>query len=257
MIDVESHFMSIHNKMIYHIGWVFGNARDRKAPRKEREFFVKEFLPLNYWKHSYVDKDKKSKTFGQRFFWKMDSRGDAVQRHILAHPEKVKSWDEIMERLSLDCSMVDAVGSYNWGFDSSAINNTNRTLNHKGIVDTFDSKKFFCLLDCYATKIINRNYFSYINNLDVGEVENYLSKSGKNLGYSAEIMVRYMRKHHDYIEAHLALDDARVEFELLEHFLAKHNKDFMNEFLGNPRFVSWTKIRDKLTATKKAQQRLI
>ena len=255
MIDVESHFKSIHNKMIYHIGWVFGNAKDRKAPRKEREFFVKEFLPLNYWKHSFIDKDKKSRTFGKRLFWKMDSRGDAVHRHILAHPHKIKSWNEIMEILKLDCSMVDAIGSYNWGFASSAIDDTNRTLNHQAIVDTLDSKKFFCLLDCYVNKVINRNYFIFIDGLDEGEIQNYLSKSGKNLGYSAEIMARYMMQHHNYIESHLALEDARVEFELLEHFLSRYNKDFITEFLGNPKFVSWTKIRDRHTATKKIEAR--
>ena len=29
----------------------------------------------------------------------MDSRGDAVQRNIIANPHKVKSWDEIMKML--------------------------------------------------------------------------------------------------------------------------------------------------------------
>jgi hypothetical protein len=255
IIDVETHMKSIHHQIIYNIGWVIGNARDTKAPRKERDFFVKEFLPLNYWKHSFEDKDKKSKTFGQRKFWKMDSRGDAVQRNIIANPHKVKSWNEIMEILEYDASMVDGIGSYNWAFDSKAIDKTNRNLNHEGIVRRLDPKKFFCLMDCFANKVINRNYFIFIDALSEVDREKFKSKSGKSDGYSAQIMVRYAKEHLEYIEAHESLPDSKVEFELLEYFLESHNKDFMERFLGNPKFVSWTKIRDRLTATEKILQR--
>ena len=257
IIDVESHMKSAHDKIIYNIGWVFGNAKDTKAPRQERDFFVKEFLPLNYWKHSFLDKDKNSKTFGQRKFWKMDSRGHKAQQQALAQPEKIKSWNEIMELLSLDCSMVDGIGSYNWGFDSSAIDKTNRTLNHMGIIETFDSSKFFCLMDCYANHVINRDYFIFLDNLKDEDKHLFKSKSGKSDGYSAEIMVRYAKEHLEYIEAHESLPDARVEFELLEYFLIKYPKVFAEVFLGNPKFVSWTKIRDRLTAKAKLQNRLI
>jgi len=249
VLDTETHFKSEHNQLVYHIGWVKGDVRSPTQPREKREYFVKEFLPLNYWKHSYIDKTTK-----KRKFWKMDSRGDEVLRCAFDNPKLVKSWDYIMRKFKLDASQCHGIGSYNWAFDSKAIDTTNRKLNHSGIIGTFDTPPF-CLLDMYANVIINKDYFNFINKLDNTEVQNYLSKSGKNLGYSAEIMARYMMQHHEYVESHTALDDALVEFELAEYFLEKHYPLFKDKFLGNPRFISWTKIRDKLTAKEKAEQR--
>jgi len=249
VLDTETHFKSEHQKLIYHIGWVMGDVRSPTSPRVKREFFIREFLPLDYWKHSYVDKVSK-----KRKFWKLDSRGDGVQRCALDNPKLVKSWDYVMKKLAFDVAQCHGIGSYNWAFDSSAIDITNRKLNHSGIISTIDTPPF-CLLDCYATKIINKDYFRFIDKLDATELENYKSKSGKNLGYSAEIMARYMMQHHDYVEAHTALDDALVEFELAEYFLDKHYREFKKKFLGNPRFVSWIKIRDRISAKDKSAQR--
>ena len=75
--------------------------------------------------------------------------------------------------------MCDGVGSYNWAFDSRAINNTNRKLNHEGILDSFGITPF-CIQDMYVRKVINRDYFTFIDSLDDNEKSNYLSKSGKN-----------------------------------------------------------------------------
>jgi len=249
VLDCESHFKSIHNKLIYHIGWVMGNVRNTSDPRVRKEYYVEEFLPLNYWKHSYVDK-----ITGERKFWKLDSRANDVQTKALSNTKIIKSWAEIMRDLAFDISISQGVGSYNWTFDSSAIDITNRKITHTGIVNTFDTPKF-CLLDCYATKIINQTYFGFIDDLDDADVENYLSKSGKNLGYSAEVMARYMMEHHNYVEAHTALEDATVEFELLEYFVDKHYKSFTDDFLGKPKSVSWKSIRERHSSAQKMRKR--
>ena len=249
VLDCESHFKSLNNKLIYHIGWVMGNVRNTSDPRVKREFYVEEFLPYNFFKHSYIDK-----ITGIRERWKMDSRGNKVQIRAFANPSLVKSWDYIMQKLAFDISMSDGIGSYNWTFDSSAIDTTNRFLTHSGIVNTFDTPKF-CLLDCYVNKIINQTYFGFIDNLDSVDVKNYLSKSGKNLGYSAEVMARYMMEHHNYVEAHTALEDATVEFELLEYFVDKHYKSFIDDFLGKPKSVAWGSIRERHSSAKKMRKR--
>ena len=252
ILDTETHFKSEHNKLIYHIGWVKGDIREPSHPRDRREYYVKEFLPFDYWQHSYVDKITKT-----RKFWKLDDRANEVSQRAFDNPKLVKSWDYIIKRLKFDASQCHGIGSYNWSFDSSAIDVTNRKINHTGVIKTFDTPPF-CLLDCYANLIINKDYFKFIDSLNSTEVENYLSKSGKNLGYSAEIMARYMMQHHDYVEAHTALEDATVEFELAEYFVTKHYKVFKKEYLGNPRFISWQKIKNRLTAKEKnAQRKLI
>ena len=156
--------------------------------------------------------------------------------------------------LACDVSMVDGVGSYKWGFDSKAIDNTNRNLNHEGIISTWDFKAF-CLQDMYVSKIINANYFKFINSLDDEEIKNYLSKSGKNLGYSAEVMARYINEHTDYVESHTALDDSKVEFELARIFCTRHFTEFKNKFLGNPKPVYWTLVKKELSSAEKMRRR--
>ena len=249
VLDCESHFKSEHNKLIYHIAWVMGNVCDPSTPRVSREYYVREFLPLNYWKHSYVDKND-----GIRKFWKLDSRKNDVDIRAFSNPMIIKSWAEIMKDLAFDISISQGFGSYNWTFDSSAIDITNRFLTHSGIVNTFDIPKF-CLLDCYANKIINQTYFSFIDGLNDDDVKNYFSKSGKNLGYSAEVMARYMMEHHDYVEAHTALEDATVEFELLEYFVSKHYRSFIDDFLGKPKSVAWKSIRERHSSAQKMRKR--
>ena len=226
VLDTETHFKSEHQNLIYDIGWVMGDLRNATAPKIERRFFVKEFLPISFWKHTFVNKET-----GIRQFWKIDSRAEQTQRHAFNEPTMVKSWDYIMGSLHADISMVDCVGSYNWAFDSKAIDITNRNLNHSAILPTWEFNSF-CLQDMYVRKIVNQTYFRFIDSLDENERENYLSKSGKNLGYSAEVMARYINKHTDYVESHTALDDSRVEFELARLLIEKHFTEFKKDFLN-------------------------
>lgn len=249
VLDTETHFKSEHQNIIYDIGWVMGDLRNVTAPKIERRFFVKEFLPTSFWKHTYIDK-----ITDERKFWKIDSRADRTQIHAHNTPSMVKSWDYICGVLSTDISMVDSVGSYNWGFDSRAIDTTNRKLNHCAILPTWEFNKF-CLQDMYVRKIVNRDYFRFIDSLDAYERKNFLSKSGKNLGYSAEVMARYINKHTDYIESHTALDDSRVEFELARLFVGKHFTEFKNDFLNNVKSVSWTLVRDRISSAEKMRIR--
>ena len=249
VLDTETHFKSIYNNLIFDIAWCWGDIRNPTAPKIERRFFVKEFLSQEYWEHTYIDKDT-----GNRNYWKRDTRAIETQKHAHDIPSMVKSWNFIMGVLSADISMVDAVGSYNWNFDSKAIDNTNRKLNHEGIISSWDFKAF-CLQDMYVNKIINANYFKFINSLDEDERKNYLSKSGKNLGYSAEVMARYINEHTDYIESHTALDDSKVEFELARIFCNRHFTEFKNKFLGNPKSVSWTLVKKELSSAEKMRRR--
>jgi hypothetical protein len=226
-----------------------GDLRNPIAPKIERRFFVKEFLPLPYWQHSFMDKAS-----GLRKFWKLDSRAARVQVEAFNNPDMVKSWDFVMGTLSADVSMVDSVGSYNWGFDSRAIDTTNLKLNHSKILPTWEMS-VFCLQDMYVRKIINKTYFTFIDSLDETELENYKSKSGKNLGYSAEVMARYMNEYSEYKEAHTALDDSRIEFQLARLFVEKHFTEFKKDFLNNVQGVSWVDVRNRISSAEKMRNR--
>ena len=206
--------------------------------------------------HTYIPKDKNRKPIegADRVNWKIDTRAERTQIQALNYPEMVKSWDYIMGTLHADVSMSDGVGSYNWGFDSRAINITNRTLNHSAILPTWDFKPF-CIQDMYVRKIINNNYFKFISELDETERENYMSKSNKNLGYSAEVMARYINQHTDYVESHTSLDDANIEFELTRLFCDRHFSEFVTDFLGNPLPVSWREVAEQKSSAEKMRIR--
>lgn len=250
VLDTETHFMNIYDKMIFDVAWCEGDVRNSDSKIREKRFLIKEFLSPKHWKHSYTDK----KT-GLRKYWKDDSRADDVCNLAHDSPDMVVSFNEMLEELEYSITRARAVGSYNWAFDRRAIENTSLKLNHEPFLQGVRFKPF-CIQDMFVNKIINRDYFSYIDN-EIPEYEKdlYKSKSGKNLGYSAEIMARYISRNSNYIESHTALDDSKVEFNLCRYFCDRHFKDFETEFLGKPKAVSWTKVRDRLPASEKMKAR--
>ena len=250
VLDTETHFKSLFNKMVFDIGWVVGDVRSLTAPKSEKRFFVKEFLKPSMWRHTYVDK----KT-GRRKYWKEDLRADDVMTYALDNPDLILNWNEIQEELKFDISLVEGVGSYNWTFDRGAIEDTSLKLNHQTFLSHLDFKAF-CIQDMYVNKVINKNYFDYIDNeLSEDEKELFKSKTGKNLGYSAEIMARYIHKFLGYIEAHTSLEDATIETELTRLFCDRFFKIFIDEFLGNPKNVSWTVVRNRISSAEKMRKR--
>ena len=90
----------------------------------------------------------------------------------------------------------------------------------KGLLNLFGLTPF--LYSRYVCPKVITKLFHFIDSLDEWEKSNYLSKSGKNLGYSAEVMARYVNKHTDYVESHTALDDSKVEFELTRIFCNRY-----------------------------------
>ena len=250
VLDTETHFKSLFNKMVFDIGWVVGDVRSLTAPKSEKRFFVKEFLKPSMWRHTYVDK----KT-GRRKYWKEDLRADDVMTFALDNQDLILSWNEIQEELKFDISLVEGVGSYNWTFDRGAIEDTSLKLNHQTFLSHLDFKAF-CIQDMYVNRVINKNYFDYIDNeLSEDEKELFKSKTGKNLGYSAEIMARYIHKFLGYIEAHTSLEDATIETELTRLFCDRFFKIFIDEFLGNPKNVSWTVVRNRISSAEKMRKR--
>tara|TARA_Y100000780_G_C13649012_1_gene403716 strand:+ start:523 stop:1326 length:804 start_codon:yes stop_codon:yes gene_type:complete len=249
VIDCETHFKSIHQFLIFQIAWVRGNVRIPLQPRRKKEYYVREFLPFKFWEHSFVKGDTRN-------FWKNDSRAHDVQKNALANPHMVLSWNEIMEELKCDISQADGIGSYNWGFDSKAIDITNRKINHTGFLQGVDYVPF-CIMDMYANKVINQDYFRFIDKRDAEKLKLYKTRTKKNLSYSAQTMTKYINRDDYYTEEHTALADSIMEFELAEKFVSRYWKSFEDDFLGKPKFVSWTAIRKRLSSKEKMEKRAI
>ena len=167
----------------------------------------------------------------------------------------MKSWEEIRQALIFDASVSDGIGSYNWGFDSSAIDITNRRIFHNSLLDTIDTPAF-CLMDYAFNMIINKDFFDFIVKAPQHIKDRLKSKSGKGIGYNVETMIRYIKGDFDWNEPHTALFDSMGEMDIAcEIDKRRHYNIFKDEFLGVPRSVSYSDIRNQTSSADKMRNR--
>ena len=265
IFDTETCFKSEHNGIIAEIGWTFGNILSNQDVPTSRHFLVADtlFNPSMWWhsqKLKNVHPSLEGADEGERINYAFDKRYEEylekVQKlnRISKTDRVVCSWHYILEQLTRDLSIVDSVGAYNMPFDHRALQTTTKRFHHTHYAEIERLPKF-CLMDMYANHVINRNYFSMIDKLDEDEKRYFLSKSGKSLGYSAEIMARYISEDIGYIELHTAKEDSMIEYELCLFFLDHWKSDFFNKYLGKIGSVSWKSIEERLTAKEKETNR--
>ncbi len=260
IIDTETTMKNEHGQLPFHIGGVFGDIRNKFAKTLEFEFYVQEIVErADFFIHTYKDKEVNPP---KRKFWKLDSRyyseflgrelsrKSTILQDVIKNPHKVKPIAEILGYLEAYIDMADCIGSYNWFFDRDALKRVSARFNHHDF-RAIEKAKAFCLMHCYSDKVINRNYFRMIDNLDEVDKSHFMSKSGKNLGYSCEVMARYCLDDISYKEDHTALKDARIEYALATKFANEYWNDLSTSYIGNPKRVKWQDIRDRLTAKEK------
>jgi len=109
----------------------------------------------------------------------------------------------------------------------------------------------------FGNHVINLNYFRMIDSLDEDEKKFFMSKSGKNLGYSAEIMARYISEDRGYVELHTAKEDSLIEYELAMYFFQNYKYDYFEKYHNKIGGVHWSQIRDRLSSAEKERQREI
>lgn len=265
ILDTETCFKNEHQGLIAEIGWTFGNVLNNQDTPTCRRFLVADTLfNPNYWLHSQklknVHESLQGLAEGERTAYKTDTRYVEYLEQLkrlnqIGKTDKVlKSWQEILEILTKDLALVDSVGAYNMPFDLRAMQTTTKRFHHSHYVEIERLPKF-CLMDMFANKVINQNYFNKVDNLSEEERAKFMSKSGKNLGYSAEIMARYIQEDLGYVECHTALEDSLIEYELAQYFLDKYKDSFFENYLNKIGSVSWQSIRKRLTAKDKEEQR--
>ena len=95
-----------------------------------------------------------------------------------------------MNYLEKQIGFADSMASYNWAFDNQAMKKTN--LEYSMRIAIMDLLPNFCLMDCYANSMINATYFKMVDDLEPIYKTAFLSHSGKNYGYSAQCMARWV-----------------------------------------------------------------
>lgn len=265
IFDTETCMKNEHSHLIAEIGWTFGNVLSKEDTPTRRRFLVADTLTCpDFWLHSQklknVHKSLSGYDEGERTAYKLDSRYANYLEQIrglnkISKTDSVMcSWQYILDQLTKDLALVDSVGAYNLPFDLRAMQTTTKRFHHTHYGE-IERLRHFCLMDMYANHVINLNYFHKIDRLTDEEKKFFLSKSGKNLGYSAEIMARYVSEDLGYVEMHRAGEDSLIEFELALYFLDHYKNIFFDKYNGKVGSVHWTKIRDRLTAKEKEAQR--
>lgn len=268
ILDTETCFKNEHSHLIYDIGWTIGNIMNPAEKPKSRRFVVSNTMFTGgHWLHSQklcnVHESLADAPEGMRTEYKFDKRFDEVGKELNGMvalgglSETFKTWRQILDILSEDLKMVDCVGAYNFPFDLKAIQTTSKRYYHH-IYNDILKLPHFCLMQMCANSLINRWYFHKVDNLPEEEKIHFLSKSGKNLGYSAEIMAKHIQEDLGYTEMHTAEEDSKIEYEIMRYFmLTKARKDkFFDLYLDNVKPVSWQSIRKRLTAKDKESQQL-
>ena len=251
VIDTETTMKNEKPFLAYNIGGALGDIYSPNSQPLEFDFYVQEIIsnPENFV-HTYKDKET-----GESKFWKYDRRYAHVLNDAFKNRSKIKPLKYILNYISKHIGFADSIASYNWNFDKQAFNKTVLEF-HNEKYREFERIPNWCIMDCYSNKEINLNYFKMIDSLDEIDKLQFMSKSGKNYGYSAQCMARYIFDSEQYEEQHTALEDSKMEFELARHFARKHKTDFEKTFLGNPKTVSWVMLKKKLSAKAKMQNRV-
>lgn len=229
----EKQNIAIAKPLVYDIGWTICNRKGEI--RETKEFLVQEtfFVPQVFNTAYYRDKRPQ---YMERF-----ETGEI----------RSKPWNEIIELLLKDLRKVEFCAAYNAAFDFKkaipfteryikAIYSTwyqkwedrqykackdiavgnNNSKNEEYLIPIFDLRnEEFPIVDLWGyacERLINNNRYKKFC-LDSGIV----SQGGFYFKSSAESVYKYLLKDNKFIEAHTALEDAKIETIILSKILTK------------------------------------
>lgn len=162
----------------------------------------------------------------------------------------------VYNQLVNDCKQfnVKQAWAYNAGFDRAALNRTIEIVSNGW-------RKFFmpygvqwnCIQTLCCSTILDRpSYFKFIT-------ENDQLKTSGNLPTSAESAYRYMVNDPQYKEDHTALEDVKIERELLRYGITRKTKGKQTKIKKNAwaipqkKFKQWQKDQEKKVRKSKVK----
>lgn len=120
-------------------------------------------------------------------------------------------------KLIQECN-VSVVAAYNLAFDLNAMAYTNKTLRGKEF-QLFDKLEKLCIMGMCAETVCQQRTFQRM-----ALREGWITESGKFLSTKAETVYKYATNQVDYIEEHTALEDVKIEVELMALCFRQHKK---------------------------------
>lgn len=169
----------------------------------EKRFLVKEFHIEQPWML------KTSDFYG--------SKADLYKKAIEENSVEIRPWKAIVAEFLADIKnyKVNCISAYNLAFDYKALKYTDQFFNYGNtkLIDTLDKKYLLCIwnLAC-ETVLADAKYHEY------AKMKDFISEAG-NYFTSAEKCYAYLIDCAEYTEEHTALEDVKIEVEILEYIL--------------------------------------
>lgn len=195
IIVLDTETLGIKNKQVYEIGYVVATA-DGKVLR-ERDYIIKQtYENVALFNTAYYA--NKRSIYEQKL-------ADGLAKSVY--------WGYAMKVLANDIARygVSELYAYNSSFDISAIELTHQRLGAKtrptadGIIDIMD----------FIGSITDTNEY-----IEFCVANGYMTKANKPQT-KAETLFRYITNNNDFIEDHMALEDSRIELDILMRALAR------------------------------------
>lgn len=194
IIVLDTETLGIKNRQVYEIGYVVATA-DGKVLR-ERDYMIKQtYENISLFNTAYYA--NKRSIYEQKL-------ADGLAKSVY--------WGYAMKVLANDIARygVSELYAYNSAFDISAIELTHKRLGAKtrptadGIIDIMD----------FIGSITDTNEY-----MEFCVANGYMTKANKPQT-KAETLFRYITNNNDFIEDHMALEDSRIELDILMRALA-------------------------------------
>lgn len=194
IIVLDTETLGIKNRQVYEIGYVVATA-DGKILR-ERDYMIKQTYE-NVALFSTAYYANKRSIYEQKL-------ADGLVKSVY--------WGYAMKVLASDIARygVSELYAYNSSFDISAIELTHQRLGAKtrptadGIID---------IMDFISSITDTEEYMAFC------VANGYMTKANKPQT-KAETLFRYITNNNDFVEDHMALEDSRIELDILMRALA-------------------------------------
>lgn len=194
IIVLDTETLGIKNRQVYEIGYVVATA-DGKVLR-ERDYMIKQTYE-NVALFSTAYYANKRSIYEQKL-------ADGLVKSVY--------WGYAMKVLASDIARysVSELYAYNSAFDISAIELTHKRLGAKtrptadGIID---------IMDFIGSITDTEDYVNFC------VAHGYMTKANKPQT-KAETLFRYITNNNDFVEDHMALEDSRIELDILMRALA-------------------------------------
>lgn len=215
-----------YNQKVFDIGYQIVDKNNNVY--SEGSFLVAEFWERIPSLKGAIFYDKKAKLYEER---------------VKSGYTKVLPWNSILQLLSheMACYDVDYFAAYNLAFDWRVIRQTHEFLKGNEPFNLYDEVEPFDIYHVACQLLLNRPTYKALAK------RNERMTKGGNYQSGAEATYAYIRGPWDYVEEHTALEDVKIEAEILAYCM-RQKKPFDCSINGQ----SWRLLKD--TAPKPSKQ---